>query len=144
MGEPQPSVITGALVAAVRAALPELGNRVTADPPEHKPPALSVWFDYGPAAVEMGLLDVTTHAVQAVVAIPRKGAYPSEHRIVTDAATVVREAIRATPLYALEAILTGLIQNRATGSGWAGEPDVLVAATIDLTLETKTQIQDNP
>ncbi len=144
MAEPIVSDLMGAVVEAVRIAMPELGGRVTYGAPESAPIASYVWFDYNLLDLEMGLLDVALHQAIATIAIPRKGSYPHEYRFVTDLQQQVRQAVRQTVFYATDATLVGIESQPAGGSSYAGQPDALVAARLIFTFETKTEILATP
>lgn len=146
MAEPVISDMLTSISDTIKAGLPDLLDRVTDAPPEGIPNALCVWLDYGPATVEMGLLDVVLHTVTVVTAVNRKGNYPGECLTVNDTAQRVRQALRAGALsdgeaiFADEAVLVNIEVGKAAGSAYAGQQDALVAAPLVLTLETKTQI----
>ncbi len=144
MAEPIVSDLMAAVVEQVNSQIPQLENRITYGAPEAKPVALCVWFDYMLAEIELGLLDVALHQAIATIAVPRVGNYPLEYATVTDMQQLVRQAVRPQPFYALDATLVAIEQQPATGSGYAGEQDVLVAARVAFTLETKSEIQNIP
>lgn len=137
MAEPLPSAICEDMVTTLKAALPELQNRIVYGPPENTPVSLCVWLDYGPVEIEWGLMEVCLHTITATVAVGRNGNYPGEYQTVTDYAQLVKKAMYGNYVLADEAIIVGVSVNRATGSAYAGQQDALVAATVIFTVETK-------
>ena len=144
MAEPVISTLMIDVRDRIRAALPDMQNRITYGAPEGKPVAPSVWLDVMVPSYEMGLLDVLTVQAIATVAVPRKSAYPKEYEATNDLMQQVWQAVRGQVTYATDATLVGIAIEPVTGSGYAGEPDVLVAGRVIATLEVKTQIQAVP
>jgi hypothetical protein len=142
MAEPLVIDMMDDLTDRLKYALPELYDRITFGPPEGIPTPLCIWVEYGPKELDYGLMEVATHHCRIVVSVPRQGDYPGEYRTVTAYAQQVHWALRGDAPEAIladEAVITGLLVNPAGGAGYAGQPDVLVTAVVDLTIETKQQ-----
>ncbi len=121
----------------------DLANRVTYPPPDQAPQELTVWLDYAGAAASASQFEEVDHTVVATVAVPYKGGmYPWSYRIVTNAAQLVRRAMRRHPVLANEAVVMSVVQSRAFVSAYAGVEAAIVAATVTWHLETKSDLAE--
>lgn len=135
MAEATPGQLADALVERLRT---ELGTEnVIYGPPESVPAALMYWVRYGPVAYEWGMFTVPHPGLSITVAVPRKGNYPSEYRLITDEAQRVVHALMGQFFLADEAPITGVSVGEASGMNYAGVTDALMAAVITIEIENK-------
>lgn len=132
------------IVAQLAPLVPDLNNRVSWPAPISMPAALSVWLDYGPVEVALGMTLVKSHTITATVAIPYPGSdYANRYRSVTDTAQLVSNLARPytyTP-FGGEGVIAaerGVTVGKAGTFAFAGED--IIAALVTFVVETKSDI----
>jgi hypothetical protein len=130
----------GTDVAATIRAIPGIKN--CAYPPPESANIMegpSTWVDLGPTAFSLGSLEIAEILVTITVAVPRKGDYPGEYKLVLDYARRITIAFRGNIVVGNAVIMNPATISKPIAARFGDETSNIVACQITFTVQAETE-----
>lgn len=99
----------------------------------------STWVDLGPTALALGSLEIAEILVTVTVAVPRRGDYPGEYKLVLDYARRIVVAFRGNMVVGDAVIMSPATISKPIAARFGEETNNVVVCQVTLTVQAETE-----